>query len=87
VSNKLDISFSEFFEKYPVSTRLNNLILRAYDDATRPFPTVLEFWENQNSVQEKFFLIDGFGEKSFDELQRRIKDLAFSRTKCNTHLL
>ncbi|MBY0242403.1 MAG: hypothetical protein K2X55_24120 [Burkholderiaceae bacterium] len=75
MQSELNISFRDFFEKNPqASTRLVNVILRAFDDAYVPFPTVLDYWENRNAAHTRMRLIDGFGEKSFAELNRRISD-------------
>lgn len=72
---KLNISFTEFFAKNPnSSTRLTNMVLRAVDDAYVAFPTVLEYWEDRNSACRRIRLIDGFGGKSIEELDRRILD-------------
>ena len=72
---KLNISFKEFFARNPsVSTRLTNMVLRAMEDTYGTFPTVLEYWEDRNSAYRRIRLIDGFGEKSVEELDRRILD-------------
>jgi hypothetical protein len=44
------------------------------DDAYGAFPTVLEYWGDRNSTCRRIRLIDGFGEKSVEELDRRILD-------------
>lgn len=60
---KLNISFQEFFDRNPgASTRLKNMVLRAFDDAYVAFPTVLEYWEDKDSAYKRICLIDGFGE-------------------------